>query len=82
MKKLLVYYFLSISPMAILYWLAHAHNSELFVFGLLIYVFIYRTLLDGYRLVKKGLISPKEIYKLAIPFLGFRYKYFKELYWK
>jgi len=45
---------------------------------LLIYVFLYRTLLDGYRLYQKNLIKKEEIWKVATH--GLRAKYFKELY--
>ena len=45
-----------------------------------IYVFVYRTFIDGYRLVLKKTISKKDIWKLLVP--GTRFEYFKVLYLK
>ena len=52
--------------------------SNVFVLLLLLYIFVYRTYLDGYKLAKKNIITKKEIWKLIIP--GKRLQYVKDLY--
>lgn len=44
------------------------------------YAFIFRTYLDGKRLVDKNVMVREDIWKLMIP--GYRATYFKELYLK
>lgn len=80
MKNTLLYYFLLIVPAAVLIIFWETLPARTLVILLLTYVFIYRTLLDGYKLYSQGVIEKKEIWKLAIP--GMRGKYLKELYLK
>lgn len=80
MKDLIIFYFLILLPAPGLYWLAKQGESSLFVLFLFLYVFVYRIVTDGNRLVKKGLITRKEVFKLFIPLWSL--KYFKELYFE
>lgn len=76
-----VYYFAIITPLIILILSRKLFyiNSNTFVILLLLYVSIYRTLIDGYRLYYKNIIDRKDIWKRSIPG-WFPFKYFKELY--
>lgn len=82
MKNLFLYYVLILTPIGILFWLNKADliGGTLFMIFLLIYVLIYRTFIDGFRLFKKNIIEKKDIWKLIIP--GSRLGYLKELYLK
>ena len=77
MKNIYSYYFCIISPLLLLF-LSTRYSSLAFVIGLLIYAAIYRTITDGLRLVNKGKMNKKDIWKLLLPFS--RLKYFKDLY--
>lgn len=78
--KLLNYYLLIFVPIGMIILLSKLEliASNVFVLLLFLYIFIYRTYLDGYKLVKKNIISKKDIWKLIIP--GKRLQYVKELY--
>jgi len=80
MKNLVIYYIAIIIPFAVIIYAGrvHAVNSLWFVFSLLIYVFVYRTLTDYFRLRSKNVIDRKHFWKILVP--GARIKYFKELY--
>jgi hypothetical protein len=78
MKNLLIYYFSILLPMPVLVWSVF-YDSKLFVFILLSY-FIYRGFTDSKRLVDKGIIMKKEIWKVFIPF--YSSYFFKELYFE
>ncbi len=80
MKKLIVYYFLIITPFAVLIYATKNGliNSSWFVALLFIYVLIYRTLTDYVRLRSKNIIGKNQFWKILIP--GARIKYFRELY--
>ncbi|WP_010230181.1 hypothetical protein [Gillisia marina] len=82
MKNIYFYYCALILPFAILILLMNNKyiNSWVF-FGLIIfYTVVYRTYIDGLRLVSKGIIKKSEIWKIA--YNGSRFQYFKELYFK
>ncbi len=79
MKQLLIYYFQILLPIPLLVSLANI-SSISFVVGLILYVLIYRPLVDGYRLLSKGIISKNEFFKIFIPL--WRLKYFTELYFE
>ncbi len=49
-----------------------------FVSGLFVYSFVYRTFIDAQRLLEQGAIEKKDRWTLAIPFR--RVRYFKQLY--
>jgi len=78
--KLLNYYLLIFAPVGLIILLSKYEiiASNVFVLLLLLYIFVYRTYLDGYKLAKKNIITKKEIWKLIIP--GKRLQYVKDLY--
>ena len=80
MKNLLTYYILIFAPIGILIWLSKIDfiKGTLFLGLFLFYVFIYRTYIDGKKLVAKHVILKRDIWKLIIP--GRRLRYIKELY--
>lgn len=78
MKNLYVYYFALLAPALLLMLSWQLLLPELALLLLFIYVFIYRTILDGMRLASKKLIEPRHIWKMILP--GMRGKYFKALY--
>ncbi|MEP6261215.1 MAG: hypothetical protein ABJ092_06530 [Gillisia sp.] len=80
MKNLSLYYIALFAPLLglIAVFQTNLLPGWLSISLLLIYVFLYRTYLDGYRLYKKNLIKKEEIWKVATH--GLRAKYFKELY--
>jgi|TARA_B110000902_G_scaffold138255_1_gene159859 Ca2+/Na+ antiporter len=82
MKNLFIYYLVIIIPIVILSWMSRTNflDSTLFVILLFFYVFIFRTYIDGKRLVDKNIIPKKDIWKMIIP--GKRFQYFRELYLK
>ena len=82
MKNIVIYYVSIFLPLVLIGWLAIAELISYAVFtGLaLFYLFFYRTYLDGSRLVAKGRIKKKDIWKMIIP--GRRVRFFKDLYLK
>lgn len=80
MKNLFVYYIFILAPVGLLIWLSKAElvSTNVFVVSFFFYVLIYRTIVDGIRLLDKKVIKRGDIWKLLIP--GSRIKYFKELY--
>jgi hypothetical protein len=81
MKNIFVYYLTIIVPLILLYFIGK-YSAVTFVFGLFIYIFIYRIIIDGLRLTSKKIITKKEIWKLGLTFGGYISKYFKELYFQ
>ncbi len=77
--KLLTYYLLIILPIGFIVW-SSSLGSLYFVIALLGYCLVYRTIVDGERLVHLGLIKRSEIWKLLIPFYSIRY--FQDMYFK
>ncbi len=82
MKNIYLYYIALFAPLLILIQIFQLDlfPSWLAISLLLGYVFIYRTYIDGLRLISKDLIAREEIWKVATP--GLRAKFFKELYFK
>jgi hypothetical protein len=78
MKNIIAYYCAILLPIPLLVWIAESDNTMLFAILLFTYVIVYRTIIDGYRLVYKKLIKWNEIWKLMIPFT--RYDFLKPLY--
>jgi hypothetical protein len=78
MKTFLYYLAISI-PLALIYALSLNYGRISLIIGLLIYLVVYRPIVDFYRLQSKGVdISLKDIY-LKI-FFYYHIKYFKKLY--
>jgi hypothetical protein len=78
MKSLLIYYFAILLPLPLLAW--SLYNNYIMFFILLISYLIYRSFVDGQRLIEKELIGKKEFWKVFIPL--WRYRYFKELFFE
>ncbi len=80
MKNIFLYYFLFLAPGILLAvsWDSLPEYTNLVLLAL--YVFVYRTLLDGMRLNAMGILEKKEIWKMAVP--GMRGKYVKQLYFQ
>jgi len=80
MKHIKLYYLMIFAPVAIIFALLVSGISSSFGFGvaLIIYFTIYRSLVDGIRLIELHEIDKKDFWKLFIPF--WRYKYWKSLY--
>ncbi len=79
MKSLLIFYLAILLPLAFLFWLGKMGYNASFATGIVCYAFLYRPLTDGYRLIKKGAIKKKELWKMFIPLWG-RSRFFTELY--
>lgn len=80
MNNLILHHFAIFTPAILLALTWNLMISEVALTLLLIYVFVYRTWLDGsrLRLYKKGLIPRQDLWKIA--YNGSRDNYFKELY--
>jgi hypothetical protein len=79
MKNLLKYYILILFPIPILAWTAIQKHNILFLVLILTY-FLYRCIIDYYRLLSIGIIEKKDFWKTLIPFWNL--KYFKAMYLK
>jgi hypothetical protein len=82
MRNLFNYYILIFTPLGLMIWLIRTEliNSWEFMGLIFFYSLIYRTYIDGKRLVDKNIIEKKDIWKMIIP--GKRLAYFRELYLK
>ncbi|GAA3573663.1 hypothetical protein [Snuella lapsa] len=82
MKDLIIYYIFILTPIGIIFWLKKVDliGEKYFLVLFLFYAFIYRTYIDGKKLVEKNVLLKRNIWKLIIP--GYRLKYLKELYLK
>jgi hypothetical protein len=78
-KNLFIYYVTTLLPLGILNWLSKTDlmNPTLFVLLLFFYALIFRTYVDGKRLVARNIMQKKDIWKMIIP--GKRFEHFKEL---
>lgn len=80
MKNLAIYYFSILLPLPLLLLVAKADMSALFVTLLFSYL-IYRGFTDSKRLLDKGAIEKKDVWKvLFIPF--YSAQFIKELYFE
>jgi hypothetical protein len=77
MKKIIFYYLAIIIPIPMLIGLSG--NSKMFVVFLLFYA-IYRGFVDGQRLIEKGILKEKQLWKAFIPFWCSRY--YRQLYFE
>ena len=82
MRNIYLYYIAILFPLAILLFLMKMDylNSWLFIILIFAYSLIYRTYIDGLRLVSKGVIEKSDIWKMV--YNGRRFQYFRELYFK
>ena len=80
MKNIIFYYTAVIVPGVVLAILWQDLKPGVAMPLLFAYFFLYRSLLDGWRLVAKGVIQKNQIWKMAIP--GMPGKYLKQLYFK
>jgi len=74
----MLYWFFVLVPIAMIILAYYELQNNCWVIFLLVYVIVYRPLLDGMRLVKLNLINKSEVWKLLIPF--YRIRFFKQLY--
>ena len=79
--KLIIYYLLILTPIIVIFYLLKSDfNYKIFIVAMLVYIFIYRNLIDSARLKDLGLID-----KITLnPIQGFsnRIKFFKALYFR
>lgn len=82
MRSLIRFYFFAIIlPFAALgYFLFFTDNNTIFFILLMLFVFVYRPIIDNQRLIKKGVINKFEYWKYLTGIA--RLKYFKELYFE
>ena len=78
MKNLIFYYISILLPLPLML-LTTKTDSMLFTMLLILYL-VYRSIVDGQRLLKKGLLKSNEFWKSFIPL--YKMKYFKELYFE
>jgi hypothetical protein len=79
--KLLAYYLQITLPIGVLLWLSKINSPILFVAGLLIYVLIYRPIVDYFRLLELGIVKKRtDFLKILFPY--FTTKYFYDLYFR
>lgn len=76
--KLLYYYLQILLPVALMVYLYDCALYETTLISILIYVLIYRPLVDGHRLIRLRQLPKKDLWKMFIPFYGA--KYFGALY--
>ena len=79
MKNIYLFYVVILIPLVLLFMMTKHTTPAVFVTALVLYIFVYRTFTDGMRLYAKGKIAKKDIWRLIIP--GYRFRYFKDLYW-
>ncbi|WP_026836796.1 hypothetical protein [Gillisia sp. JM1] len=82
MRNIYLYYIAILAPLAFLLYFMRTDqlNSWVLILGIIVYSIVYRTYIDGLRLVSKGIIERSDIWKMA--YNGRRFQYFKELYFK
>ncbi|CAM4222893.1 hypothetical protein [Gillisia hiemivivida] len=82
MRNIYLYYIAILAPLAFLLYFMRTDqlNSWVLILGIIVYSIVYRTYIDGLRLVSKGFIERSDIWKMA--YNGRRFQYFKELYFK
>jgi len=78
MKNLLYYYMQILLPIPLIALFAAMDLTWIFLTFFIFYVLIYRPIIDGDKLVRKGLMNRSNRWKLLLPF--WHIKYFKELY--
>lgn len=82
MKNIYIYYMAILIPLILIVGLITYDfiSSTLFVILLMSYALLYRPIVDGLRLVNKGLIGKEDIWKMIKPVKHI--EYFNELYLK
>lgn len=79
MKNLINYYIAILIPIPFLVWTLLNGQNLLFLFLILSY-YVYRCLIDAFRLISIQVIEKKDFWKIFIPL--WKIKYFKSLYFK
>jgi hypothetical protein len=80
MKKLLTFYFLILLPLPVIY-TVYKIGTPIFATVLIImYVLVYRPIINGLRLRELGLVERKEFWMLFVPFYSL--KYFHSIYFQ
>ncbi len=80
MKNILAYYFLVLFPILLIYWIGISERPILLAIAILLYWFPYRTIIDGTKLIMRGVIDPKNVWKLLLP--GSTIGYSRELFFQ
>ncbi len=82
LKNLIGFYALILLPLGFLFWVNTTQiiSANYVLLLIVFYALVYRTYIDGKRLVLKNIIKQGDIWKMVIP--GYRFRYFKELYLK
>ncbi len=80
MKNLFLYYLAILVPVAVILYLYGTERIGFtpFLVLVIVYLLVYRTWVDGSRLVSKGIISKQDRWKMMLP--GMHMKHFTELY--
>jgi len=78
LMKLLFYYLQILLPVALMVYLYERELYATTLVAILVYVLLYRPLVDSHRLIRLGEMPRKDRWKMFIPFYGA--KYFGALY--
>ncbi len=71
--KLFTFYFLILLPIPFIFFLAKLGDTFMFFSFIGLYVFIYRPYIEGNKLMKKGIVEKKDIWKIYVPFYSLYY---------
>jgi hypothetical protein len=75
MKNVILYWAGAFIPLLLLIYVTRLYHSEYGIYAFLMYAFIYRPILDYWRLRSKNLIYEKDFFKVFNPFFARRYVY-------
>jgi hypothetical protein len=76
MKNHALYYSAILLPLILLGYALYSDHMTLFVWGILIYVLIYRPFTDGFRLISRGIIRKDELWKVFIPLYKLKWQWY------
>ena len=76
--KLTLFYLAILLPIPLMYLVSVNYGPTAFTIFLLVYIFLYRPVIDGLRLVQTGKITKSGFWKMFIP--GHTLYYFRDLY--
>ena len=67
-------------PLLLIYWIGISDRTIELLISLILYWFPYRTIIDGTKLVMRGVIEQKDVWRLLLP--GSRIRYSRELFFR
>ena len=76
MKHNAVYYSAITLPLILIGYALWKHQISLFVWGILLYVLVYRPLTDGFRLISRKVIRKDELWKMFIPVYNLKWQWY------